>query len=64
MKFKCPDTGTVRKLDEVVYGETEAMQAHVCDSATEALTLLSYCKYFYFLLDSSVQDVKTLDSLH
>ena len=34
------------------------------DSATEALTLLSYCKYFYFLLDSSVQDVKALDRLH
>ena len=40
------------------------MQAHVCDSATEALTLLNYCKYFYFLLDSSVQDVKALDRLH
>ena len=43
------------------------MQAHVCDSATElteALTLLSYCKYFYFLLDSSVQGVKALDHLH
>ena len=40
------------------------MQAHVCDSVTEALTLLSYCKYFYFLLDSSVQGVKALDHLH
>ena len=40
------------------------MQAHVWDSATEALTLLSCCKYFYFLLDFSVQGVKALDHLH